>query len=100
VCDWSNDRVQVFAADGRFITSLQGDARELSYWASMTVEANPDAVRRRREVRDPSVEWRLNMPTDLLFDPVGRRIIIADAQRQRIQIYNKLDDYTVPSRTI
>jgi hypothetical protein len=40
------------------------------------------------------------MPTDLLFDPVGRRIIIADAQRQRIQIYNKLDDYTVPSRTI
>ncbi len=100
VCDWSNDRVQVFAADGRFITTLRGDARELSYWASMTVEANPDAVRRRREVRDPSVEWRLNMPTDLLFDPVGRRIIIADAQRQRIQIYNKLDDYTVPSRTI
>ena len=100
VCDWSNNRVQVFASDGRFITSLLGDARELSFWAKMTVEANPDAVRRRREVPNPEVEWRLSMPTDLVFDTVNHRLIIADTQRQRIQIYNKLQDYTVPSRTI
>ena len=100
VCDWSNDRVQVFAPDGRFITSLLGDASELSHWAKMTVVANPDAIRRRREVKDPRVEWRLNMPTDLVFDPVENRSISADSQRQRIQIYNKVNDYTVPSRTI
>jgi DNA-binding beta-propeller fold protein YncE len=100
ICDWSNNRVQVFAADGRFVTTLLGDARELSHWAKMTVEANPDAVRRRREVRDPWVEWRLSMPNDLVFDAVHDRLIVADTQRQRIQIYNKLKDYTVPSRTI
>ena len=70
VCDWFNNRIQVYASDGRYITSLLGDAAELSYWAKMTVEANPDAVRRRREVKDLRVEWRLNMPTDLVFDLV------------------------------
>ncbi len=100
VCDWANDRVQVFASDGRFITSLLGDARELSHWAKMTVDANPDAVRRRREVKNPQVEWRLSLPTDLVFDAVHQRLIVADTQRQRIQIYNKLQDYTIPSRTI
>ena len=100
VCDWSNNRVQVFAADSRFITTLQGDARELSHWAKMTVEANPDAVRRRREVPNPEVEWRLSMPADLVFDTLNQRLIIADTQRQRVQIYNKLQDYAIPSRTI
>jgi DNA-binding beta-propeller fold protein YncE len=100
VCDWSNSRVQVFASDGRFITSLLGDATELSYWAKMTVEANPDAVRRRREVKDIRVEWRFDMPNDLVFDSAENRLIIADSQRQRIQIYNKVNDYSVPSRTI
>ena len=100
ICDWSNNRVQVVAADGRFVTSLIGDARELSHWAKMTVEANPDAVRRRREVKDPRVEWRFSMPNDLVFDQVHNRLIVADTQRQRIQIYNKLKDYAVPSRTI
>jgi hypothetical protein len=66
----------------------------------MTVEPNPDAIRRRREVKDYRVEWQLNMPTDLAFDPIENRLVIADSQRQRIQIYNKVNDYTVPSRTI
>jgi DNA-binding beta-propeller fold protein YncE len=100
ICDWSNDRVQVFGADGRFITSLRGDARELSHWAKMTVSANPDAVRRRREVRDPQVEWRFSLPTGLVFDTANQRLIVADTQRQRLQIYNKPKDYTVPSRTL
>ena len=100
VCDWSNNRVQVFGADGRFITSLRGDAQELSHWAKMNVSAYPDAVRRRREVRDPQMEWRFNLPTGLVFDTVNQRLIVADTQRQRLQIYNKLKDYAVPSRTI
>lgn len=100
VCDWSNNRVQVFGADGRFITSLRGDAQELSHWAKMNVSTNPDVVRRRREVSDPQVEWRFNLPTGLVFDTVNQRLIVADTQRQRLQIYNKLKDYAVPSRTI
>ena len=78
ICDWANDRVQVYAADGRFITSLIGDAHELSHWAKMTVATNPDAVKRRREVKNPEVEWRLSMPADLVFDNVNQRLIVAD----------------------
>jgi DNA-binding beta-propeller fold protein YncE len=100
VCDWSNDRVQVFGPDGRFVTSLRGDAQELSHWAKMTVSTSPDLVKRRREVRDPQVEWRFSLPTDLVFDTVHQRLIVVDTQRQRLQIYNKLKDYTAPSRTI
>ena len=66
----------------------------------MTVATNPDAVKRRREVKNPEVEWRLSMPADLVFDNVNRRLIVADTQRQRVQIYNKLKDYTPPSRTL
>jgi len=100
VCDWSNNRVQVFGSDGRFITTLRGDAYELSHWAKMTVATNPDAVRRRREVPNPQVEWRFDMPSDLVFDTANQRLLVADTQRQRIQIYNKLKDYAIPSRTI
>ena len=100
VCDWSNDRVQVFAPDGRFVTSLRGDARELSHWAKMSVSTNPDVVKRRREVRDPQIEWRLSMPTGLAFDTAHERLVVVDTQRMRLQIYNKMKDYTVPSRTL
>ncbi len=100
VCDWSNDRVQVFGPDGRFVTTLRGDANELSLWAKMTVAANPEAVRRRREVKDPQVESRFSLPSDLVFDVAGQRLVVVDTQRMRLQIYNKLKDYTPPSRTI
>jgi sugar lactone lactonase YvrE len=100
VCDWSNDRVQVFGSDGRFVTTLRGDAHELSHWAKMTVAANPDAVRRRREVKDLLVESRFSLPTDMVFDRVLQRLVVVDTQRMRLQIYNKVKDYAVPSRTI
>ena len=71
-----------------------------NHWAKMTVATNSDAVRRRREVRDPQVEWRFSLPTGLVFDTVNQRLIVVDTQRMRLQIYNKLKDYTPPSRTL
>src|SRR5688500_910701 len=49
VCDWINHRVQVFGPEGRVVTSLYGDAQELSKWAKMMLAASPDAMKRRRE---------------------------------------------------
>ena len=43
-------RVHVFDKDGNFIISLIGDAQQLSKWADMTVVANADYLKRRREV--------------------------------------------------
>ena len=97
VCDWANHRVQVFGDDGKFVTSLLGDAQELSKWAKIALEANPNAMRRRREARSLEREWRFAFPTALIFDARHGRLIVADTQRNRLQIYNKLEDYVRPS---
>ncbi|MGH8059432.1 MAG: NHL repeat-containing protein [Candidatus Entotheonellia bacterium] len=100
VCDWANQRIQVFAPDGKAVTSLIGDAQELSKWAKMSLEASPDAMKRRREVRSLEQEWRFAFPTAVLFDAKYGRLIVADTQRNRLQIYNKLKNYTTAARTI
>ena len=100
VCDWANNRVQIYQPDGKFVTSLIGDAQELSKWAQMAIDSSPDMRKRRREVRSLDVEWRFDFPVGLCFDPLRSRIIATDSQRQRLQIYNKLTDYSQPPRTI
>ena len=96
ICDWANDRVQVFAADGAFITTFIGDAQELSKWFKETVDANADVVKARRRVDTLEPEWRLALPCGLAFDAAKSRLIIADTQRRRFQIYSKVKDYIEP----
>jgi sugar lactone lactonase YvrE len=100
VCDWANHRVQVFDAEGKIITSLRGDAQELSKWAKMTLAASPDAMKRRREVHSLEREWRFSFPTAVVFDEQNGRLIVSDTQRNRLQIYNKLKNYQQAARTI
>ena len=96
VCDWGNDRVQAFGPDGTYITSLIGDAQELSKWASWTVDANTDVLKARRRAYSLEPEWRFAMPVGLAFDTKKARLIVTDSQRGRLQIYNKLKDYLEP----
>ena len=101
VCDWSANRwdrgrIHIFDAEGRFLTSLVGDAQQLSHWAQMTVDANADYAKRRREVRTTEPEWTFAQPTAVEYDVENDRIIVADTQRSRIQIYNKMDRYLIP----
>ncbi|MCY4366327.1 MAG: NHL repeat-containing protein [Chloroflexi bacterium] len=100
VCDWGNSRVQVFGPDGRFLTSFVGDAQEFSKWARPAVNASPQALLRRREVKDLSVEWRLAMPQAVEYDHARNRLLIADTQRNRIQIYSKLDSYSSAQKNL
>jgi DNA-binding beta-propeller fold protein YncE len=101
VCDWSDNRwgkgrVHIFDADGKFLTSLAGDAQQLSAWAQMTVDANADYAKRRREVRTTEPEWTFAQPTAIEYDTENNRLIVADTQRSRLQIYNKLSRYLIP----
>jgi DNA-binding beta-propeller fold protein YncE len=96
VCDWANNRVQIFAPDGTFVTSLIGDAQTLSKWQQETVDANADVIKARRRVYTLEPEWRFAMPTGLAFDAGKSRLLVADTQRSRVQIYNKLKDYVEP----
>ncbi|MCH7606297.1 MAG: NHL repeat-containing protein [Chloroflexi bacterium] len=101
ICDWSangweSGRVHIFDKDAKFITSLVGDAQELSLWAQMTVDANADYAKRRREVRTTEPEWRFAQPTAVEFDAENGRLLVVDTQRSRLQIYNKQTKYLVP----
>ena len=101
VCDWSDNawgrgRIHIFASDGRFLTSLVGDAQHLSAWAQMTVDANADYAKRRREVRTTEPEWTFAQPTAVEYDAENHRLVVVDTQRSRLQIYNKLSKYMVP----
>ena len=100
VCDWGNSRVQVFAPEGRFLTSLYGDAQELSKWARPVVNASSQGLLRRREVKNIEVEWRLAMPSSVVFDARRSRLLIADTQRGRLQIYNKVKGYVSAQRNL
>ena len=99
ICDWSDNgqqpgRVHIFDSEGRFIISLIGDAQQLSKWAQMTVDANADVIKARRRVRSTEPEWRFAMPTGVVFDSEKGRLLVVDGQRSRLQIYNKLNDFT------
>jgi DNA-binding beta-propeller fold protein YncE len=96
VCDWANDRVQVFGPDGRFITSFIGDAQQLAKWHQATVDANMDVIKARRRVYSLEPEWRFALPTAVAFDTLHSRLLVADTQRGRLQIYNKVQDYLEP----
>ena len=96
VCDWANDRVQAYGPDGHFITTFIGDAQELAKWHKQTVDSNADVIKARRRVSSLEPEWRFAMPTAVEFDAEKSRLMVADTQRGRIQIYNKLNDYLEP----
>jgi DNA-binding beta-propeller fold protein YncE len=101
VCDWSKNqwglgRIHIFESDGRFLTSLTGDAQQLSTWAQQTVDANADYQKRRREVRSTEPEWTFAQPTAVEFDAENQQLVVVDTQRSRLQIYRKKSGYMVP----
>ena len=101
ICDWSpndweNGRVHIFDKTGKFLTSLTGDAQQLSKWAQITVDANADYIERRREVKSTEPEWNFAQPAGVSFDTANNRLVVMDTQRSRLQIYNKTSRYLVP----
>ena len=90
VADWGNDRVEVFTSDGRHITTFTGDST-LSKWGQAKLEANPDQITQRNLVRDFEPERRFSHPVAIQIDDQGR-ILVLEASRHRIQVYQK-DNY-------
>ena len=91
VTDWGSNLLQVYAADGNFITSLVGDAQTPSPWAQTYLEANPEILKaRRRANMEP--EWRFQRPVAVNID-ADSNIYIAESVRHRFQVYTKVSDY-------
>jgi hypothetical protein len=90
VCDWANHRVRIYTPEGEPLTSRIGDTQVLAKWAQESVDANPDMAEMRRRVKSLEPEWRFCYPTAVAFDTEQSRLIVADNQRGRLQIYNKV----------
>ena len=93
VADWGNHRICIFDAEGTPLTHLVGDAQVMSKWGQQSIDANPDMMKAYRRARNLEPLWRFCFPTAVDFDPKTDRIIIADSQRNRLQIYRKVRDY-------
>jgi DNA-binding beta-propeller fold protein YncE len=94
VSDWGNHRVCVFDSEGGPITSLIGDAQVLSKWGQQSIDANPDMMKARRRVKSLEPSWRFCFPTAVDFDASSDSVIIAESQRNRIQVYKKVRNYS------
>ncbi len=94
VCDWGNHRICIFDSEGGPITTLIGDAHALSRWGQQSVDANPDMMKARRRVKSLEPQWRFCFPTAVDFDPQSDNLIVADSQRNRLQVYKKVRNYT------
>ena len=80
VCDWANDRIQVFGPDDSFITSFLRDAREPSKAAMGIIETNPEMVPQLHDMPGQAAIGRFSFPTRIAFDPEKHRTLVADSQ--------------------
>lgn len=96
VCDWANHKVRIYSPKGDPLASLIGEAQVLAKWAQESVDANPDMAKMRRRVKSLEPEWRFCYPAAVAFETEQSRLIVADSQRGRLQIYNKVRGYTEP----
>jgi len=100
VSDWANDRVQIFDENGTHITALYGAAMELSKWQRQYVNGNPDVYKARRRVASLEPEKRFALPSGVTYDVEKSRLLVVDSQRWRIQIFDKLTNYSDPQFNI
>ena len=101
VVDWMNERVVIYNSQAKALTYLRGDAVEMSKWGQLSIDANPDMQRRRRQVHNlEEQQRRFRMPVACAFDREANRLIVCDSQRGRLQIYNKDAHYANPQANL
>ena len=86
----------VFDFEGIPITTLIGDAHELSKWGKPeSVERQPRHDEGAASGEEPRAAMALLLPDGGRFRSGDQRtVIVADSQRNRLQVYNKVRDYT------
>ena len=100
VADWVNNRVQIYDSTGIHIANLTGSAVELSKWQKQYVAASPDVYKARRRVSSLEPETLFALPTCVSFDDSKSRLLAVDSQRWRIQIFDKITNYSDPQFNI
>jgi DNA-binding beta-propeller fold protein YncE len=90
VADWRNNRVQLFDNDGSHMETLVGDAT-LSKWCQEFVDVNPEQAEWREGAALFEEEKHFWRPSAIETTKDGL-VLIADACRHRIQIYERVPE--------
>ena len=91
VADWGNERLQVFDADGSFVTKITGDAT-MSKWGKEKLDADQEMWREREVAQGLEREKLFCGPIAVEVDDESR-IFVLETVRSRIQIYRKIVPY-------
>ena len=91
VADWGNNRLQVFDADGTFVTKITGNAT-ISKWGKDKLDANSEMWKEREEAQDLGREKSFWGPICVDVD-VENRVFILESTRGRVQVYRKILPY-------
>ncbi len=100
VTSWASNKVNIYNSEGTYLLELFGSAQELSKWQRQYVNASPDVQKARRRVSNLELEKFFALPTSVQFDKEKSRLLVVDSQRWRIQIFEKLSNYTEPQFNI
>ena len=100
VADWVNNRIQIYDKDANYVLSMYGSADELSKWQKQYVNGNPDVYKARRRVASLEPETYFALPTCVEYDDINSKLYVVDSQRWRIQIFDKVDNYSQPQFNI
>ena len=88
VTDYKNDRLQVFDAEGNFVTKLLGEAT-LSTWGRERVIIDPITVKGRMAANDLTErEAAFQGPIAVEVDDEGR-VFVVEVARARLQVFQK-----------
>lgn len=99
--DWMNQRIAIFNSEAMPLVFLRGDAIEMSKWGQLSIDANPDMQRRRRQVDNlEEQQGRFRMPVACAFDQATNRLIVCDSHRGRLQVYTKESNYADPQANL
>jgi hypothetical protein len=89
VTDYKNNRLQVFDADGDFVSTLTGEAT-LSKWGRERLQLNPHMIKGRERAQGlVEREKVFHGPIAVTVDD-DNRIFVVETARHRIQVFRKL----------
>ena len=94
VTDWGNRRVVIFEPEGGVITSLYGDAEQLSKAGEYIIRRDPGTIKAFRQVKDKSHMGKFLRPVGIAVDSEDR-IIVTDIAG-RLQVYAKDREFVEP----
>lgn len=93
VADWTTERALIFDDEGKTLSTLREDSYDISKWARIGLNANPDMSTWHCLLKNPEVKQTFRMPSYCDHDQETNRLMLSDTMGHRILISQKEEGY-------